>query len=222
MVEPTARIRLYEPRDDKLVRFAIGKANLSCLAVANSTGMFLVDILFYPLLKFANVAYTNPLVLSVWIGLSCIFVQFMGWWPRPEVHGLLSYLSPLPAFGSMAVPVMFMIDWCVIRLFSVESHLLHNTGSTALTSKSSLSTLSLRKTLGISLPTTQKHPVLDSGFSNMAACLSVFSHWMPQGMHPPLRGRTKTNPKRRHPLLQPSGTSSSKNRIGQQEYRWTC
>ena len=36
----------------------------------------------------------------------------MGWWPKPEM-GFLGYLSPMPAFGSTAVPVMFLIDWLV-------------------------------------------------------------------------------------------------------------
>lgn len=35
MVEPTARIRLYEPADNKAVRFFIGKSHMEGLALAN-------------------------------------------------------------------------------------------------------------------------------------------------------------------------------------------
>jgi len=38
MVQPTARIRPYEPSDDKEVRFIIGKTNMEPLAVANQRG----------------------------------------------------------------------------------------------------------------------------------------------------------------------------------------
>jgi ribosomal protein S18 acetylase RimI-like enzyme len=92
MVEPSAHIRAFEAVDDKLVRFVIGKANLGTLAVANRQ------------------AYAHPLTISLWIAVSCIFVQVMHWWPKSE-FGWWGYLSPVPAFGSTAVPVMFLIDW---------------------------------------------------------------------------------------------------------------
>ncbi|EED77984.1 predicted protein [Postia placenta Mad-698-R] len=92
MVEPVARIRLYQPEDKKLVQFIIGKDDMEALAVANKR------------------AYFHPLTLAIWIGLSCIFAQVVGWLPKPE-HGYLGYLSPLPAFASMAVPIMFLCDW---------------------------------------------------------------------------------------------------------------
>lgn len=38
MALPTVRIRLVEERDQKLVRFLVGKSNMECLAVANSRG----------------------------------------------------------------------------------------------------------------------------------------------------------------------------------------
>lgn len=38
MVEPVARIRLFQPSDDKHVRFLIGKANMESLATANRLG----------------------------------------------------------------------------------------------------------------------------------------------------------------------------------------
>ncbi|OBZ79341.1 hypothetical protein A0H81_00752 [Grifola frondosa] len=92
MAEPTARIRTVELSDQKLVRFMIGKATMEPLAVANRR------------------VYSNPFVLALWIGLSCIFVEYMNWWPKPE-HGLFGYLAPVPAFGSLAIPLMFLSDW---------------------------------------------------------------------------------------------------------------
>jgi hypothetical protein len=38
MAEPVARIRPFQASDDKVVRFAIGKANMESLAVANRRG----------------------------------------------------------------------------------------------------------------------------------------------------------------------------------------
>ncbi|KAL0951113.1 hypothetical protein HGRIS_007850 [Hohenbuehelia grisea] len=92
MVEPSAQIRPYKPDDFKLVQFVISKANMEQLAVANNT------------------AYRHPVILSIWIALSSVFVQVMGWWPQPE-QGYLAYLSPLPAFACIALPIMFLIDW---------------------------------------------------------------------------------------------------------------
>jgi len=92
MVEPVAHIRAFEASDDKQVRFVIGKANLESLAVANRR------------------AYVHPLIISLWIAASCILIQFMQWWPTSH-YGFWGYLSPLPALGSMAVPIMFLIDW---------------------------------------------------------------------------------------------------------------
>jgi hypothetical protein len=55
--------------------------------------------------------YTSPLVISAWVLLSSLFVQYMRWWPEVEKHGYLSYLRPLPAFASVAVPILLLIDW---------------------------------------------------------------------------------------------------------------
>ncbi|PPR06897.1 hypothetical protein CVT24_011587 [Panaeolus cyanescens] len=88
----SARIRRFQPSDEKLVLFAIAKANMEALAVANRK------------------AYFHPLVLSLWVALSCVFVEFMQWWPS-HLPGWLGYLRPIPAFASMAVPIMFLIDW---------------------------------------------------------------------------------------------------------------
>ena len=56
--------------------------------------------------------YTNPLVLATWVGLSCVFVEYMSWWPKPE-HGVLGYFAPVPAFATLSIALMFAIDWCV-------------------------------------------------------------------------------------------------------------
>jgi len=93
MVEPAALIRPFKLSDDKQVRFVIGKATLGCLAVANRQ------------------SYLHPFTVSLWIALSCIMIQLMHWWPDFEEYGYLSYMRPIPAFGSTAVPIMFLIDW---------------------------------------------------------------------------------------------------------------
>jgi len=92
MVEPVARIRAFLPTDRKRVQFIIGKDDMEALAVANRR------------------SYAHPVTIAVWIGLSCIFMKVAGLWPNSG-HGILGYLSPLPAFASMAVPIMFYCDW---------------------------------------------------------------------------------------------------------------
>jgi len=87
-----AEIRPFEPNDNKLVHFIIGKANFGVLGIANHR------------------VYTHPIMIAAWIALSSVFVQYMGWWPKPEA-GYLGYLKPVPAFASMAVPLMFLADW---------------------------------------------------------------------------------------------------------------
>ncbi|KDQ63702.1 hypothetical protein JAAARDRAFT_53888 [Jaapia argillacea MUCL 33604] len=93
MVEPTARIRPFESTDEKNVRFTIGKARMDMLAVANRS------------------AYVHWMTLSLWVVASSVFIQYMHWWPEPELYGWYAYLRPIPAFASMAVPFMFGIDW---------------------------------------------------------------------------------------------------------------
>ncbi|KAJ7181716.1 hypothetical protein C8R43DRAFT_970075 [Mycena crocata] len=92
MAQPAASIRPYRDSDEKLARFMVAKANMEGLAAANRR------------------AYYHPIVLSVWIGLSCIFIEYMHWWPD-HARGMVTYLSPLPAFASVFVPIMFGIDW---------------------------------------------------------------------------------------------------------------
>jgi hypothetical protein len=53
MDEPVARIRPFEPSDDKEVRFIIGKSNMEYLAVANSSGEFILPI-FQPIFSLTN------------------------------------------------------------------------------------------------------------------------------------------------------------------------
>jgi hypothetical protein len=118
MVEPSAHIRPYETnKDDKQVRFVISKANFATLAIANRQGQSVCSLYEQSCLKITPfLAYIHPLAISSWIALACIFVQLMGWWPNPE-YGYVGYLSPIPAFGATAVPVMFLIDWLVDSFF---------------------------------------------------------------------------------------------------------
>ncbi|OSD03483.1 hypothetical protein PYCCODRAFT_1451615 [Trametes coccinea BRFM310] len=92
MIESVATIRPVEASDQKRIRFVVGKAEMEPIAIANRK------------------LYSNPLVISLWIGVSCVFIEYMNWWPKPE-HGLLGYLAPLPAFGALSVVLMFAIDW---------------------------------------------------------------------------------------------------------------
>ncbi|KAG1757527.1 hypothetical protein EDB19DRAFT_1622872 [Suillus lakei] len=92
MTEADARIRLYEASDDKLVKFSIGKASMEGLAVANRSSFF------------------HPFTLSAWVALSCIMIQYLDWWPKPE-YGFLGYLPPLPAFGCWGAVVLYLMDW---------------------------------------------------------------------------------------------------------------
>jgi len=57
-----------------------------------------------------NKAYGHPMVLAIGIALSSIFVQYLGWWPRPE-FGFMGYLAPFPGFAVVAVPILFAVDW---------------------------------------------------------------------------------------------------------------
>ncbi|KAI0318979.1 hypothetical protein OF83DRAFT_1241312 [Amylostereum chailletii] len=89
---PRASIRRCTPEDEKQVRFIVGQAQMEHLAFAN------------------NRAYFHPFTLAAWIAISSVFCQYLGWWPDPS-HGILGYISFLPAFFAPAVPIMFLIDW---------------------------------------------------------------------------------------------------------------
>jgi len=95
MASKAARIRPLLASDVKHTLFAIGKANFESLAVANRK------------------AYSHPLLLGLWLLLSFSFIHFMNWWPSNYrgYLGILGYLKPLPAFASVAVPLMFFVDW---------------------------------------------------------------------------------------------------------------
>jgi hypothetical protein len=113
MENKTPRIRSLAASDKKLALFAVGKANLENLAVANRQCEFQVRLLnlmnAYPFFT----AYTNPLFLGVWVLFSLVFIHVMDWWPSSYrgLLGMFGYLRPLPAFASMALPLMFLIDW---------------------------------------------------------------------------------------------------------------
>ncbi|KAG2159910.1 uncharacterized protein EDB93DRAFT_1073991 [Suillus bovinus] len=92
MTESDARIRLYEPSDDKLVKFNIGKASMEGLTVANRSTFF------------------HPFTFSVWVALACIMIQYLNWWPKPE-YGFLGYLQPLPAFACWGAVILYLADW---------------------------------------------------------------------------------------------------------------
>lgn len=92
MAAPNAQIRPYRLKDEKVVKFAIGKALMEGLTVANRRAVF------------------HPFTLSIWVALSCIMVEYLGWWPNPE-HGFLRFFSPMPAFACWAVLILALIDW---------------------------------------------------------------------------------------------------------------
>lgn len=92
MATPNAQIRPYKLKDEKVVKFAIGKAPMEGLTVANRRAVF------------------HPFTLSIWVALSCIMIQYFGWWPNPE-HGFWRFFSTVPAFACWAVPILALIDW---------------------------------------------------------------------------------------------------------------
>ncbi|KAK7064181.1 hypothetical protein R3P38DRAFT_2822905 [Favolaschia claudopus] len=87
-----ASMRPIQDSDEKLVRFMIAKSNMEPLAVANRR------------------TYYHPIYIAVWLVCSSVFMEFMNWYPKPE-HGWIGYLQPLPAFGTLFVPLMFAVDW---------------------------------------------------------------------------------------------------------------
>ncbi|KAF5356327.1 hypothetical protein D9756_003804 [Leucocoprinus leucothites] len=95
MENKTPRIRTLVTADKKLALFVVGKANLESLAVANQQ------------------VYSHPFALGLWMLLSFGFIYIMNWWPTSYrgALGILGYLKTLPAFASIAVPLMFLVDW---------------------------------------------------------------------------------------------------------------
>jgi hypothetical protein len=112
MAEPVARIRPFQASDDKVVRFAIGKANMESLAVANRRGSHLSLGLFYTTRSapISSTGYVHPFTIVVFFVLSYISIHFMNMWPT-NTFGFLGYLQPLPLMAATAVPIMAFIDW---------------------------------------------------------------------------------------------------------------
>ena len=109
---PRAVVRKFKSEDEKQVRFMVGQAQMEHLAFANNRGAYYMTPFRCPTFAYSQVSsgYFHPLTLAVWIAFSSTFCQYMGWWPNPE-HGILGYISFLPAFFAPAVPILFFIDW---------------------------------------------------------------------------------------------------------------
>ena len=112
MTDLTSKIRPIQRSDDKFVRFAIGKACLEPLAIANRRGRSLC--LRQLRLKYLIIltVYAHPFTLSAWLLLSYVIVEFSSMWPTSQ-YGFLGYLRPVPIFAACAVPIMFFIDWYI-------------------------------------------------------------------------------------------------------------
>lgn len=125
MAEAGARIRLYEASDEKLVKFTIGKAAMEGLAAANRSGTCRP----FFMMKLNNfIACFHPFTLSLWVALSCIMIQLLDWWPKPE-YGLLGYFPPLPAFGCWGAVMLYLIDWYVdVQPFAGTPHEFNSIG----------------------------------------------------------------------------------------------
>jgi len=93
--EPNCLIRPFDRQDAHELRILIGMRVFEQLPVANWQ------------------IYMNPYVISAWLALSSISVQVMGWWPRDDISMIpfLGYLRPLPAFCTIGVPFLFLVDW---------------------------------------------------------------------------------------------------------------
>jgi hypothetical protein len=113
MTDRTTQIRPLQQSDDKFVRFAIGKAWLEPLAIANRRGksLCLRQLHFKKLLIILTV-YAHPFTISAWVLLSYMIVEFASMWPTNQ-YGFLGYLRPVPVFAASAVPIMFLIDWYI-------------------------------------------------------------------------------------------------------------
>jgi len=92
MVEPAARIRLFEPKDDKEVRFLIAKSAMEGLATANIKTIF------------------HPVFVSLWAILAYFFITIMHWWPQPH-ESAWAWLSLMLPLGCTAVPIIIFSEW---------------------------------------------------------------------------------------------------------------
>jgi hypothetical protein len=113
MALPTAQIRPYATEDRKLTLFMISKSNFQGLAIANNKSMSFFFVVAVIDTNEVFQAYTHPVTIAIWLALSSVFIQYMSWWPSNDL-GWLSYLKPFPAFASLAVPIMFAVDWYVM------------------------------------------------------------------------------------------------------------
>jgi len=65
-----------------------------------------------PLAEANKRSYYHPLTVAVWAILSYAFTDFMDWWPSSQSFGgILALLAPLPAFATIAVPILLYFDW---------------------------------------------------------------------------------------------------------------
>jgi hypothetical protein len=85
------------------------------------------------------VAFFHPFTLSGWVALSCIMIQYLNWWPKPE-YGFLGYLLPLPAFGCWGAVILYLMDWYVDSHTLWAAQYFNLIGSTAHISKMRLLT----------------------------------------------------------------------------------
>nr|GAT48695.1 predicted protein [Mycena chlorophos] len=84
--------RAVDATDDKLVRFMVAKQQLVLLAAANRR------------------TYLSPIFIFIWLALSYLFVDYLGWWPDTR-YGFIAYLRPLPALASTFMPLIYIVDW---------------------------------------------------------------------------------------------------------------
>ncbi|KAG6842613.1 hypothetical protein C0991_000139 [Blastosporella zonata] len=103
MAQREAHLRRIEAKDEKLVRFSIGKAAMESLAVANRR------------------AYIHPITVSAWLLLTYSIINTMDLWPDNH-HGILGYLKPIPIVAASLVPIMVLIDWLNRPDFEKETY----------------------------------------------------------------------------------------------------
>ena len=113
MTDSTTQIRPIQQSDDKFVRFAIGKACMEPLAVANRRGRSHCLRQLYLKSLIILTVYAHPFTISAWLLLSWMIVEFASMWPTNQ-YGFLGRLRPVPIFAASAVPIMFFIDWYIL------------------------------------------------------------------------------------------------------------
>ncbi|KAE9411066.1 hypothetical protein BT96DRAFT_846896 [Gymnopus androsaceus JB14] len=91
-MEPVAKIRSYESKDDKEIRFLIAKSAMEGLASANIKTIF------------------NGVSIAIWLLSSYFMIQLMDWWPKPH-EGAWTWLSLILPLGCSAVPIVVFSEW---------------------------------------------------------------------------------------------------------------